>query len=162
MPHLCWVQHQKLHICKLLCCASGWCHARSYEILCVCVCVCMLLVIFLIFYVLWLSGMCRYHSLFSHSAEKKKKKNHSGLIHQHWAFALLWNKLPNDSQLRLNTHMSRELTQKQWERKLTNWKRLHRSAVCHVSYEHLIKLLDSETNLFDVGKWECWASQQKL
>lgn len=48
MPHLCWVQHQKLHICKLLCCASGWCH----EILCVCVCVCMLLVIFLIFYVL--------------------------------------------------------------------------------------------------------------
>lgn len=58
---------------------------------------------FLIFYVLCYWECADIHLSFL----IQEKKRHSGLIHQCWAFALLWNKLPNDSQLRLNTHKQR-------------------------------------------------------
>lgn len=82
MPHLCLVQHQKLHICQLLCCASGWCyaprskipHIRVYMGVCVRVLTGVSLIVFsdLLCYII--VGECADISLFFLIHQKKKKK----------------------------------------------------------------------------------------
>lgn len=87
MPRLCLVQHQKLHICKLLCCASGWCHAprskiphmRVYMGVCACVTGVSLIVISdLLRYII--VGECADISLFLFTKKKKAQWINSSVL----------------------------------------------------------------------------------
>lgn len=109
-------------------------------------------------------GVRHYQALLFSSTEKRKKRKAQWInSSQCWAFALLWNKLPNDSQLRLNTHTHTTHTQAESTCKNSGRENIQIERGCPgqqriVSYYvHLIlydlphTLFDSETDAFAVG-----------